>query len=74
IFILMAAIPKHKYEVNLEEFILVRLDTNFNKDGYNIEAQKTLRTYMNNLRTFENPEEYRKYIIQVPHCRYLVLY
>ena len=69
----MAAVHKHKYEVNLEEFTLVWLDSNVNKDSYNVEAQKQLRTYMNHLRTFEDLDECRKYIVQAPHNRYLVL-
>ena len=38
-----------------------------------MEAQKRLRTYMNHLRTFDDPDECRKYVTQVPHNRYLVL-
>ena len=68
----MAATHKHKYEVNLEEFTLVWLDANVNRDNYNVDAQKQLRTYMNHLRTFEDPDECRKYIIQAPHNRYLI--
>ena len=64
-----SAEPKHKYEVNLEEFTLVWLDANVNKDNYNVEAQKRLRTYMNHLRTFDDPDECRKYVTEVPHNR-----
>lgn len=69
----MAYKTKHKkYEVNLEEFTLVWLDSDISKDKYNLEAQKQLRSFINHFKPFDNVDECRKYMTHVPHNRYLV--
>lgn len=58
---------------NLETFSLLWLDENVNSTEQNINAQKKLKTVMNQLKTFENTQVYQQYIQQNTSTNSIVL-
>jgi hypothetical protein len=58
---------------NLETFSLLWLDANVNRTDENLQTQEDLRTTINQLRPFDDPNQCEKYILSVPKDDRIVL-
>jgi hypothetical protein len=58
---------------NLETFYLLWLDENINSIEENVNAQKKLRTVINELKTFENSKICEEYIRQITDVNSIIL-